>query len=65
MTATTAAELASISDAVERSRQRISALAGPYVGTEREDIAAAIYEVERSLLAVQRALQRASRAVEG
>lgn len=65
MTTTTVAELASISDAVERSRQRISALADPYVGTDRDDVVTAIYEIERTLLAVQRALQRATRTVQG
>jgi len=39
-------------------------LARPYLGSERDDIVTVIYEVERTLLATQRALKRASRAVE-
>ncbi|MDQ3312585.1 MAG: hypothetical protein M3517_10810 [Actinomycetota bacterium] len=64
MIASTAAELAAITDAIDRSRQRMADLAQPYVGSERDDIVTAIYEVERTLLATQRALKRASRAVE-
>jgi flavin-binding protein dodecin len=64
MIASTAAELAAITDAIDRSRQRMADLAQPYVGSERDDIVTAIYEVERTLLAAQRALKRASRAVE-
>ncbi|MDQ3176070.1 MAG: hypothetical protein M3Q72_00785 [Actinomycetota bacterium] len=64
MIASTAAELAAITDAIDRSRQRMAGLAQPYVGSERDDIVTAIYEVERTLLATQRALKRASRAVE-
>ncbi len=64
MIASTAAELAAITDAIDRSRQRMADLAQPYVGSERDDIVTAIYEVERTLMATQRALKRASRAVE-
>lgn len=64
MIASTAAELAAISDSIDRSRQRMADLAQPYVGSARDDIVTAIYEVERTLLATQRALKRASRAVE-
>jgi len=64
MIASTAAELAAITDAIDRSRQRMADLARPYLGSERDDILTAIYEVERTLLATQRALKRASRAVE-
>ena len=64
MIASTAAELAAITDSIDRSRQRMADLAQPYVGSERDDIVTAIYEVERTLLATQRALKRASRAVE-
>ena len=55
----TAAELAALADTVGRSRQRVAGLAEPYLGTEREDIVAAVYEAERQLRGAERALQRA------
>lgn len=59
----TAADLAAVAETVERSRQRVSALAEPYLGTEREDIVAALYEAERQLLGAERTLQRALKVV--
>ena len=56
---TTAAELAALGEAVQRSCERVSALADPYLGTEREDLVAAIYEVERHLRSAARTLERA------
>ena len=55
----TAAELAALAETVGRSRQRVAGLAEPYLGTEREDIVAAVYEAERQLRGAERALQRA------
>ena len=55
----TAAELAALAETVARSRQRVAGLAEPYLGTEREDIVAAVYEAERQLRGAERALQRA------
>jgi hypothetical protein len=55
----TAAELAAIADHTGRARERVAGLAEPYLGTEREDIVAAIYEAERQLRGAERALQRA------
>ena len=55
----TAAELAALAETVSRSRQRVAGLAEPYLGTEREDIVAAVYEAERQLRGAERALQRA------
>jgi hypothetical protein len=56
---TTAAELAAVADTIGRSRNRVAGLAEPYLGSEREDIVAAVYEAERQLRGAERALQRA------
>jgi hypothetical protein len=58
-TSSTAAELTAVADTVGRSRERVAHLAEPYLGTEREDVVAAIYEAERQLRSAQRAIQRA------
>ena len=63
MTASTAAELTSIADAVARYRDRVASLAEPYLGTDREDVVTAVYEVERQLRSAERALQRALKTV--
>lgn len=55
----TAADLAAVTETIERSRRRVAELAQPYLGTEREDIVTAVYEAERQLLGAERALQRA------
>ena len=55
----TAAELAALADTLGRSRERVVGLAEPYLGTDREDIVAAVYEAERQLRGAERALQRA------
>jgi hypothetical protein len=51
--------LAAVADTVGRSRTRVASLAEPYLGSEREDIVAAVYEAERQLRGAERALQRA------
>jgi len=59
----TAAEVSAISEAVERSSRRLAELVEPYLGTEREDIIAVLYEAERQLLSANRTLQRALRTL--
>lgn len=61
MSSTTAAELAAAADVVARYRDRVGALATAHLGTEREDLVAAIHEAERALLAAQRQLLRAEK----
>lgn len=61
--ASTAAELAAVTDTVQRSRERVASLAEPFLGSEREDIITAVYEAERQLLGAERALQRALKTV--
>jgi hypothetical protein len=60
-TLTTAAELAAAAEAIDRYRERVGDLASAHLGTEREDLVAAIYEAERALRSAQRLLQRAAR----
>jgi hypothetical protein len=57
--ASTAAELSAVADTVDRSRERVARLVEPYLGTEREDVVAAIYEAERQLRSAERGLRRA------
>jgi hypothetical protein len=59
----TSAELSSISDNVAQYRERVAALAEPFVGTERDDLVIAIHEAERQLRNAERSLQRALRQV--
>lgn len=63
-TESTAAELTAITDNVAQYRSRVAGLAEPWVGTEREDVAAAIYEAERQLRNAERTLNRAIKACE-
>ena len=63
-TESTAAELTAITDNVAQYRSRVAGLAEPWVGTERDDVAAAIYEAERQLRNAERTLNRAIRACE-
>ena len=49
-------ELSSINTALEGLTERISGIANSMAGTERDDLAASLYEVERSLQAAQRRL---------
>jgi hypothetical protein len=55
----TAAELSAAAEAIESYRRRVGDLAGPHLGTERDDLVSAIYEAERSLRTAERLLQRA------
>ena len=52
------AELSSIHTALESLTLRISGFADSLAGTERDDLAAALYEVERSLGTATRRLER-------
>lgn len=62
--ATSAAELHVIADTIERQRDRVAAVAEPFLGTEREDIVATVLEAERQLLIAARSLKRAIRSLE-
>ena len=55
----TAAELSAAAEAVGTYQRRVAALAGPHLGSAREDLVAAIYEAERALRTAERVLQRA------
>jgi hypothetical protein len=58
-TSATAAELTAAAEAIARYQRRVSDLAVPHLGTERDDLVSAIYEAERSLRTAERLLQRA------
>lgn len=58
------AELSVIADTVERQRERVGALAEPFLGTERDDVVTTVHEAERQLLMAGRALRRALRTLE-
>jgi hypothetical protein len=62
--ASAAAELAVIADTIERHRERVAALAIPFLGTEREDIVISIHEAERQLLIAARTLRRGVKSLE-
>jgi hypothetical protein len=52
------AELSSIHTALEGLTARISGFADSLAGTERDDLASALYEVERSLTTANRRLSK-------
>jgi len=52
-----AAQLSSLSTALDELTTRIVSLADDYQGSPREDVASDLYEVERSLLAASRRLK--------
>jgi len=52
-----AAHLSSLSTALDELTQRITSLADDYHSSPREDVAADLYEVERSLQAAARRLR--------
>lgn len=62
--ASAAAELHVIADTVERQRERVAAIAEPYIGTEREDVVTTVHEAERQLLIATRTLRRAIKTLE-
>ena len=59
------AELRVITDTVEQQRDRVGAIAEPFLGTEREDVVTTVHEAERQLLIATRALRRAIKTLEG
>ena len=58
-------ELTVIADTVERQRDRVAAIAEPFLGTEREDVVTTVHEAERQLLMASRALRRAIKTLGG
>ena len=64
-TSSASAELQVVADAVERQRDRVAAVAEPFLGTERDDVVTAIHEAERQLRIAARALHHAVRALDG
>lgn len=60
-----AAELHVIADTVDRQRDRVAAIAEPYLGTDREDVVTTVHEAERQLQIATRALRRAIKTLEG
>jgi hypothetical protein len=59
--AATLVELSAAAEAIAGYQRRVAALAGPHLGTDREDLVAAIYEAERALRSAERLLQRAAK----
>lgn len=57
------AELSSAATALEELTDRLSALAGRFAGTPKEQIASDLYEVERALRTAQRRLEKVVRTV--
>ncbi len=57
-------ELHVIADTIERQRERVGAIAEPFLGTEREDVVTTVHEAERQLLMAVRALRRAIKTLE-
>jgi hypothetical protein len=55
----TSAELSAAAEAIAGYQRRVAGLVGPHLGTEREDLVAAIYEAERALRSAERILRRA------
>jgi len=59
-----AAELHVIADSLDRQRDRVAALAEPYLGTDRDDVVTTIHEAERQLHIAIRSLRRAIKTLE-
>jgi hypothetical protein len=51
-------ELSSISSALDGLTKRIASTAEQFAGTEREDLASALFDVERALQGAQRRLDK-------
>ena len=56
-------ELHVIADTVDRQRERVGAIAEPFLGTERDDVVTAVHEAERQLQMSVRALRRAIKSL--
>ena len=63
-TTTAANELHVIVDTIERQRERVGAIAEPFLTTDREDVVATVHEAERQLQIAARALRRAIKTLE-
>lgn len=59
-----AAELHVIADSLDRLRDRVAALAEPYLGTDREDVITTVHEAERQLHIAVRSVRRAIKTLE-
>ncbi len=59
------AELSVIADTVDRQRDRVAAIAEPFLGTERDDVVTTVLEAERQLQMAIHALRRAIKTLEG
>ena len=57
------AELSALATTLDDVTRRLTAVADRHQGTDREDVAAGLYEVERSLLSAARKLERVVRAM--
>ncbi len=57
------AELSSLSSVIRELGERVSEVARRYEGTEREDVAFELYEVERGLQGATRRLDRLTRSL--
>lgn len=63
--ATSAAnELHVIVDTIDRQRERVGAIAEPFLTTDREDVVTTVHEAERQLQMAARALRRAIKTLE-
>jgi hypothetical protein len=62
--ATASAELHVIADTIESQRERVAAIAEPFLGTAREDVVTTVHEAERQLSMATRALRRAIKTLE-
>ena len=58
------AELHVIADTIDRQRDRVAAIAEPFLGTEREDVVTTVHEAERQLNIAVRSLRRAIKTLE-
>jgi hypothetical protein len=57
------AELSVVADAIDRYCDRVGAIAEPYLGSERDDVATIVHEAERQLRIAARTLHRAVRSI--
>ncbi len=57
-----AAELSSLSTALEELSRRVSTIAEAYAAAKRDDLAGELFQAERSLASAQRSLTRVVRA---
>jgi hypothetical protein len=59
MAAASHAEIGSIADGIDVYRARVAGLAEPLMGSNADDLLAALFEAERSLRAAHRAMRKA------